>query len=384
MKKGKTKVAIMFLVTCLAFMLCGCMRQKEDVAEEEYVVIRDEIASSTTTIETDEVAATEAEPFTFESSTERSIVSTETNTVATSQTTILTTAQSSNSQKKSDVTSATAASTTTVTTMVTTGEKEEILENPPFECIPTEPDTGLYYEVKSGDSWKYIASIYLINPDYLARFNGKETSDILYPGDILFIPDEFIPVNQMDEEEISTPDYSVLANGTDSDVHSDGIVNYGSDTKVSPSAAPSSFTNMEIAAGVLNDTVSYIPPGGTFSWLDDVGPCTSKPYVLATAYNSGKVTKAYGGGICMLASALKVAAWKSGCVITETHPHSLPVPYNPRENNPDWRAYESTIDASGQDLKFYNPSKTTGLTISAYVDTNKHTCTVELIPDFTD
>lgn len=258
--------------------------------------------------------------------------------------------------------------TTEVTTAVTiecTDFVETDLEAPP---MPTQAETESYsvYYVRTGDWFARIAGMYGIEMDYLALFNNMSVDDTIYPGDEIKIPSG----------------YSIKSGNTkDSQAEgTDGLVQYGCETKTSYSASSSSFTNMEVASDVLTNQVAYIPPGGDFSWLRDVGPCTSSPYVESTGYSGGEVVMVYGGGICMTASALKVAAMRAGCVITETYPHSMPVAYNDR-NKPDWKDYESAIDASGSDLCFYNPSQTTGLTIRVVTDRNSHTCMAELIPD---
>ena len=295
-----------------------------------------------------------------------------------------TTSETSTTELSSETTNETQTSTTVVTSELiatttimveSTDPIEATLEAPP---MPTETETLSYsiYYVQSGDWFSHIANIYGIDMYTLAQFNDMSVDDIIHPGDEIKIPVGYVMNDSSYEPVYNEPDYSYGNQST----YSDGLVHYGCDTKYSWTAGWASFYNMSVASDVLTNQVAYIPPGGSFSWLTDVGPCTSSPYVESSGYSGGQVVQVYGGGICMTASALKVAAINAGCIITETHPHSMPVTYNDRSKE-NWELYESAIDASGCDLRFYNPSATTGLTIRAYTDMDNGTCTVELIPD---
>ena len=228
------------------------------------------------------------------------------------------------------------------------------------------------YTVRAGDSLYSIAELYGCDVYELMLVNDLYFDSVILPGDVLIIPGGYLDL----EAPLSTEEaYNIeLVPSVD-----DGLVGYGYGVKRSWAAGDASFTNMSISAEVLTNTVGYIPPGGNFSWLRDVGPCDGPPYVLSDGYSGDTVIQVYGGGICMMASAVKSAAINAGCIITETHPHSMPVVYNPRDHD-GWELGESAINAGSEDLCFYNPSATTGLYIQAWVNWEARECSVELIP----
>ena len=274
----------------------------------------------------------------------------------------------------------TTAEETVRVTETTVVETTEIQSLPEPETVAVQNAVLQYatYTVQEGDWLSKIADSYGIDMYTLAQFNNMSVEDTILPGDKLLIPSGYTLQYDYsyDEPTYYEPDYSY---NNQSSSYSDGLVHYGCDTKYS-SAGWASFHNMEVASNVLTYQVAYIPPGGDFSWLRDVGPCTSDPYVEAGAYNGNEVISATGGGICMTASALRVAADNAGCVVTVANTHSMEVSYNPRSYE-GWEKLEAAIDSSGCDLCFYNPSSTTGLTIRVYTDINSGSCTAELIPD---
>lgn len=356
--KKKTFIAIaMFFVM---IFLCGC---------EEKSVTTDSSMTSTTiaSMEVGEDSTNFEETTSQVSTTGKSTKNTTIKRTETTTDSVVTTTET-------DVIVTTVAVIESTEVIVYTSE---ILEVP---TMPTQTETLSYstYYVQFGDCLSRIAEMYGIDMNYLAQYNNMSVDNsIIYPGDTLLIPSGYVMQDYIYEPIYTDSDNYSYNNQT---TYSDGLVCYGAETKTSWTAGWNSFTNMEIASYVLTNQVAYIPPGGNFSWLRDVGPCTSSPYVEADGYSGGEVVSVYGGGICMTASALKVAAIRAGCIITETHPHSMPVTYNDR-SNPDWALYESAVDASGCDLCFYNPSSTTGLTILVYTDRYAGTCTAELIPD---
>ena len=347
-----------FVMIMALTLLCGCegVRITETTTEEVATTtvmmeVYEDIIQHTTIATTEVVTETTSEIQTEEHTTEK-MTETQTSAESTSET------------------------TATTTIMVESTDQVEVtIEAPP---MPTEVETLLYsvYYVQAGDWFSHIANMYGIDMDYLAQFNDMSVDDTIHPGDEIKIPIGYVMSDYSYDPVYNEPECSYSNPIT----YSDNLVKYGCDTKYSWTAGWASFYNMSVACDVLTNQVAYIPPGGSFSWLTDVGPCTSSPYVESSGYSGGEVVQVYGGGICMTASALKVAAMNAGCVITETHPHSMPVTYNDRSKE-NWELYESAIDASGCDLCFYNPSSTTGLTIRAYTDTNNGTCTVEMIPD---
>ena len=351
------KNTLLFIITSVVLALfCGC--------SEESVKSNNQEPTTNYVMEARSFSVDYEEPVTRASTTQKSTEAS--TTITTEQTT------------ESESTTTEVTVNVTETTAVQTTEIQYTLPEPETVAVQNAVLQYATYTVQEGDWLSQIADSYGIDMYTLAQFNNMSVEDTILPGDKLLIPSGYTWQcdYSYDEPTYYEPDYSY---NNQSSSYSDGLVHYGCDTKYS-SAGWASFHNMEVASNVLTYQVAYIPPGGDFSWLRDVGPCTSDPYVEAGAYNGNEVISATGGGICMTASALKVAAMNAGCIITETHPHSMPVGYNDR-SNPDWALYESAIDASGCDLCFYNPSSTTGLTIRVYTDINSGSCTAELIPD---
>ena len=60
-----------------------------------------------------------------------------------------------------------------------------------YIVVPKIQNDNLYFEkylINKGDTIYGIARKYDINPSYLLRLNGLNESDIIYPGDTLFVP----------------------------------------------------------------------------------------------------------------------------------------------------------------------------------------------------
>ena len=320
------------------------------------------------------VAAMESNDFSFDFEEPTSRIAT-----IEKSTKVTTTAKMTENTTKMTETTVKVTTALATTTVTESSEMSYTLPEPGPVATQTAVISYSTYTVQEGDWFSKIANSYGIDMYTLAQFNNMSTEDIILPGETIKIPDGYYYQGDYAYEEPTyyEPNYS-YDNSQYS--YSDGLVQYGCETKYSWSAGWASFHNMEVASDVLTNQVAYIPPGGDFSWLRDVGPCTDYPYVEAGAYNGNEVISATGGGICMTASALRVAAENAGCVITVVNPHSMEVSYNPR-NYDGWEKYEAAIDASGCDLCFYNPSSTTGLYVRVYTDINSGTCTAELIPD---
>ena len=384
------KMSFVLFVLAMLMLFCSCGKAPEghQYEEDELVIITDsteETTSVTTETEKNRLVRKESETSKRKQETAPKVPSNTTYTVATETTDKKQWKETTKIAEKKDIS----------TTVSTTGSFKATETTTIQETMIYLDSPGYMYVASGGESLAQIAELYGCDVKYLGRFNSINTTEVLNKGVCVMIPEGYQP-RESTTETIQTLEAPPMPEVSDNEVmydynaeptfeippvmDSDERVQYGAETKTSWSAGYNSFTNMEIACDVLTNTVAYIPPGGSFSWLNDVGPCTSSPYVISNGYSGGKVVQVYGGGICMTASALKVAAWRAGCIITETHVHGLPVPYNSRDYE-GWEDYESTVDASGVDLKFYNPSQTTGLRINAYVDWENCSCTVELIPD---
>lgn len=104
--------------------------------------------------------------------------------------------------------------------------------------------------------------------------------------------------------------------------------------------------NVHLAAKSVSGIV--IPPGGTFSQNDSIGPYTEpRGYQEGSAYIGGQITPSIGGGACKVASTLYNVAILSNLEIVERYNHSMPVHYLPY-------GQDSTVAYGFKDLKFKN------------------------------
>ena len=84
--------------------------------------------------------------------------------------------------------------------------------------------------------------------------------------------------------------------------------------------------NMQKALLDVNGT--KIAAGGTFSFLNTVGPCDrAHGYLPAGALFNGRHTQEYGGGICQASTTVYGAALRSGLKVAERYNHSMPSTY---------------------------------------------------------
>ncbi len=106
--------------------------------------------------------------------------------------------------------------------------------------------------------------------------------------------------------------------------------------------------NIKLACETLNGTV--VKSGEEFSLWSVLG-CPSKEtgYEKAKTFTSdGKVTKAYGGGICQLSTTIYNAVLEAdGLKVTERHEHSRDVPYIKDGK-------DAAVSYGSADLKFKN------------------------------
>lgn len=124
--------------------------------------------------------------------------------------------------------------------------------------------------------------------------------------------------------------------------------------------------NISIASNYINGTI--LKPGEKFSFWNTVGKCTyDKGYKDATVYNSGKVSKGIGGGVCQVSTTLNISA-KSAGISTNARQHSLPVSYAKRED-------EATVSYGNVDFSFTN---TTGKTLMLVMYSGEGACTCEI------
>lgn len=92
------------------------------------------------------------------------------------------------------------------------------------------------------------------------------------------------------------------------------------------------------------------------------------PYKEATVIVNGEFTKGVGGGICQASTTIFNAVLMAGLMITESHPHSLPVGYVER-------GFDATVNGTNLDLKFKNNTKH-NIYIKTYTQNSNVVCEV--------
>lgn len=106
------------------------------------------------------------------------------------------------------------------------------------------------------------------------------------------------------------------------------------------------ITNLRLAISLVDGAL--VPPGGTFSFNERVGPRTTErgfrpaPVIIKDEYED-----AVGGGVSQVATTVFNAAWEAGVKITERRPHSL---YIARYQ----LGRDATVSYPDLDLKFVN------------------------------
>jgi vancomycin resistance protein YoaR len=104
--------------------------------------------------------------------------------------------------------------------------------------------------------------------------------------------------------------------------------------------------NIHILADALDGTL--VPPGGTFSFNETIGPRTAaKGYQEANAIVNGKLVPQLGGGICQVNTTLFNTIFFSGLPIVERHNHSQYISHYPTGR-------DATVSWGGPDFKFRN------------------------------
>ncbi|NLT96203.1 MAG: hypothetical protein GXW85_11890 [Clostridia bacterium] len=107
--------------------------------------------------------------------------------------------------------------------------------------------------------------------------------------------------------------------------------------------------NIIMAAQALNDYI--VAPGEEFSFNQVVGPRTKEAgYNEAPIILNNQFVEGIGGGVCQVSSTLYNVLVRTKLVITERHPHSLPVQYVPK-------GMDAAVVYGLKDLKFVNNTK---------------------------
>lgn len=125
-----------------------------------------------------------------------------------------------------------------------------------------------------------------------------------------------------------------------------------------------SGVNIRNAANQVNGTV--IKPGETFSLNEVTGPRTAdEGYAAAPMIVDGRPSKAAGGGVSYLSTAIYNAAYEAGMQITKRKSAPYYVPKTPVGR-------DAWVDEPGSDFQFKNNSKS-GVLIEVYATTSRVT-----------
>ena len=124
-------------------------------------------------------------------------------------------------------------------------------------------------------------------------------------------------------------------------------------------SVPEKAYNIKLAAQRLNGVV--VPPGGTFSFNDEVGPTTLEAgfqwgFGLTTGSNgTAHTVPSVAGGICQVATTLFQPVFWAGYQVEERYPHLYWIPAYTSRNVV---GLDTTVDAdSGLDFKWINPTR---------------------------
>jgi len=109
--------------------------------------------------------------------------------------------------------------------------------------------------------------------------------------------------------------------------------------------------NIVIGARILDGTL--IPPGGTFSFLQAIGPIDeSQGFVEGYSIIAERTVRNVGGGICQVSTTVFRAALLAGLPILERHPHAYRIGFYEQGSI---AGLDATIFVgTGTDLKFVN------------------------------
>jgi vancomycin resistance protein YoaR len=134
---------------------------------------------------------------------------------------------------------------------------------------------------------------------------------------------------------------------------------------------PEKAHNIRLAAQRLNGVV--IPPGGVFSFNQEVGPTTLNAgfewgFGIEASDSGARTVPSVAGGICQVATTLFQRAFWAGFPLVERHWHLY---WIPAYTSHGMVGLDSTVDAdSGLDLRFSNPTDGYILIQSATDDSN--------------
>jgi vancomycin resistance protein YoaR len=144
----------------------------------------------------------------------------------------------------------------------------------------------------------------------------------------------------------------------------------------------SSFANSEayritnIRAGARQMNGILIPPGGSFSFNDNLGEVTAENgFVEGYAIVDNRTQKEWGGGLCQVSTTVFRAAFWGGLPISERHEHSFRIGWYEELGEPP--GLDAAIFTGVYDLRFENDTDSY-LLIESYVNLERQRLTVAL------
>jgi vancomycin resistance protein YoaR len=136
---------------------------------------------------------------------------------------------------------------------------------------------------------------------------------------------------------------------TSSEARAMGITTVLSSYSTAYSGTADRITNLNLAVQLIDGTL--VPPGGTFSLNQEVGPRTlERGFRPAPVIIGGEYEEDVGGGVSQVATTVFNAAWEAGVKIVERAPHSL---YISRYQ----LGRDATVNYPDLDMKFLNDTE---------------------------
>lgn len=136
---------------------------------------------------------------------------------------------------------------------------------------------------------------------------------------------------------------------------------------------PGRVFNVNLASTRINGVI--VPPGGEFSFNDNVGEISRDTgYQSAYIISGGKTVLGDGGGVCQVSTTVFRAALNAGLPITERKAHAYRVGYYEQDSKP---GLDATVFSPSADLKFKNDTGN-HILIQTIVDTKNLTMEVDI------
>jgi vancomycin resistance protein YoaR len=145
---------------------------------------------------------------------------------------------------------------------------------------------------------------------------------------------------------------------------------------VSSFAKSEQYRITNIRAGARQMHGILIPPGGSFSFNNNLGPVTAeRGFAEGYAIINNRTQKEWGGGLCQVSTTVFRAAFWGGLPITERHEHSFRIGWYEEMGEPP--GLDAAIFTGVHDLRFVNDSPNWML-MESYVDLRRQRLTVVL------